>query len=138
MAMPWSKSTQGLPELDSIEACARVMKEEIVVLFKHSPTCPVSWMAQREVMQYRAAQSEIPVYLISVRRRRDVSRYIEEKTGIQHESPQLIVLRKGEVIASASHDEVTADAISVFVGKRSLSTGPERGDASQPVPSPGS
>jgi len=95
-------------------------------------------MAQREVMQYRSAQPEIPVYLISVRRRRDVSRYIEEQTGIQHESPQLIVLRRGEVIASASHDEVTADTISVFVGKRSLASGPERVDASQPVPSPGS
>jgi bacillithiol system protein YtxJ len=119
MAMPWSKSAQGLPELDSIEDCASVMKGELVVLFKHSPTCPVSWMAHREVMQYRSDQPEIPIYLVSVRRRREVSRHIAEQTGIHHESPQIIVLRRGEVIATASHDEVTADTITAFVGKSS-------------------
>src|SRR5437763_7887807 len=99
MALPWSKSTQGLPEIDSIEECASVMKEELVVLFKHSPTCPVSWMAHREVMQYRSAQPDVPLYLVSVRRRRDVSRYIADQTHIGHESQQLLVLRRGEVVA---------------------------------------
>lgn len=119
MAMLWSKSAQGLPELDSIEDCVSVMNGELVVLFKHSPTCPVSWMAHREVMQYRSAQPDIPVYLVSVRRRREVSRHIAEQTGIQHESPQIIVLRRGEVVAAASHDDVTADTITAFVGKNS-------------------
>jgi bacillithiol system protein YtxJ len=115
MAMPWSKSAQSVPEIDSIEDCASVMQEELVVLFKHSPTCPVSWMAHREVLQYHSSQADVPVYLVSVRRRREVSRHIAEQTGIQHESPQIIVLRRGAVVASASHDEITSEAIAAFV-----------------------
>jgi bacillithiol system protein YtxJ len=114
--MPWSKSAQSVPELDSIEDCASLMQAEVVVLFKHSPTCPVSWMAHREVLRYQSSQPDVPVYLISVRRRREVSRHIADQTGIQHESPQIIVLRRGAVVASASHDEITSEAIAAFVG----------------------
>jgi bacillithiol system protein YtxJ len=119
MAMPWSKSTQSLPEIDSIEECASVMKEELVVLFKHSPTCPVSWMAHREVLQYRSEQPHVPIYLISVRRRREVSRHIAEQTGIRHESPQVIVMRKGEVIGTGSHDDITAETLATLVRGKS-------------------
>src|SRR4051812_17770467 len=118
MALPWSKSTQGLPEIDSIEECASVMKEELVVLFKHSPTCPVSWMAHREVMYYRSEQPDVSIYLISVRRRGDVSRHIAEQTGIQHQSPQIIVLRQGEVVAASSHDEISSEMIASFVERQ--------------------
>ena len=114
MSMPWSKSTGNLPEVDSVEECNSLMQRELVILFKHSPTCPVSWMAHREVMQLRTEQPHLPLYLISVRRRRDVARFIEERTGIRHESPQVIVLRSGAVVASASHDDVTASAIMEF------------------------
>lgn len=141
MAMPWSsRSTQGIPEIDSIEDCARLMAQELVILFKHSPTCPVSWMAHREVMQYRSAEPEAPLYIVSVRRRRDVARYIAEKTGIQHESPQVIVLRRGQVVASGSHDDITSDAIVKFVGKETSGQVSGFGtlNGTEPLPNPGS
>ena len=114
--MPWSKSTGNLPEVDSIEECNSLMQKDLVILFKHSPTCPVSWMAHREVMQLRTEQPDLPLYLISVRRKREVARFIEERTGVRHESPQILVLRQGEVVAAVSHDDVTASAIKDFVG----------------------
>ncbi len=114
--MPWSKSTGNIPEVDSVEECNSLMRNELVIFFKHSPTCPVSWMAHREVMRLRAEQPELPIYLISVRRRRDVARLIEERTGVRHESPQVLVLRHGKAVASASHDDVTVSAIKDFLG----------------------
>ena len=117
--MPWSKSTGNLPEIDSVEECNSLMGKELVVFFKHSPTCPVSWMAHREVMRLRTEQPELPLYLVSVRRRRDVARLIEERTGVRHESPQILVLRHGRVVGSASHDDVTASAIKDFLGTSS-------------------
>jgi bacillithiol system protein YtxJ len=115
MSMPWSKSIGNLPEVDSVEECDLLMQQDLVILFKHSPTCPVSWMAHREVMRLRTEQPDLPLYLVSVRRRRDVARFIAERTGIRHESPQVIVLRGGAAIASVSHDDVTASAIQEFV-----------------------
>jgi bacillithiol system protein YtxJ len=113
--MPWSKSTGNLPEVDSIEECRLLMQKDFVILFKHSPTCPVSWMAHREVMRLHTEQPDLPFYLISVRRRRDVARFVAEHTGVCHESPQVLVLRSGTVVASASHDDVTASAIKDFI-----------------------
>ena len=109
-----------------MEECNSLMQRDLIILFKHSPTCPVSWMAHREVMQLHTEQPELPLYLVSVRRRRDVARFIEERTGIRHESPQVLVLRRGGVVASASHDDVTASAIKDFIG---TSNGVESGSA---------
>ncbi len=117
--MPWSRSTQvaaGLPEVESIEQCASLMKQELLILFKHSPTCPVSWMAHREVMKVRTDHPELPMHMISVRNRRDVSLFVADRTGIEHESPQIIIFRNGDPIGNASHDEVTADFIERTAG----------------------
>lgn len=113
--MPWSKSTGSIPEIESVEECKSLMDQDLIILFKHSPTCPVSWMAHREVMRLRTEQPNLPLYLISVRRRRDVARFIENQTSVQHESPQILVLRRGRVVGSASHDEVTATTIQDFI-----------------------
>ena len=98
-----------IPEIKSLAECTSLMERDLVIFFKHSPTCPVSWMAHREVVKFLADQPEAPLYLVSVRQRRDVAQYIAEKTGVRHESPQIVVLRRGEVRADASHDEVTAE-----------------------------
>jgi bacillithiol system protein YtxJ len=66
-------------------------------------------------MRFRAAQPEIPVYLVSVRRSREVARHIAERTGIQHESPQVLVLRRGDVVATASHDAITSEFLAGLV-----------------------
>lgn len=122
MPMPWSRSTPaspGLPEIGSIDECSALLQQDLVILFKHSPTCPVSWMAHREVMKFRSDYPDTPLHLISVRTRRDVSNFLAEKTGLRHESPQILIMRRGELVGDASHDEVTADFIARTAGLQS-------------------
>lgn len=111
MVLPWARSSQSLPELATTQEFDALDEHELTVVFKHSPTCPVSLYAHREVSQFCEEQPDIPVYLVSVRRRRDVARYIAERTGVRHESPQILVLRRGQVIAAASHDEISAESL---------------------------
>ena len=68
-------------------------------------------MAHREVMRLRSDYPDLPVHLISVRARRDVSQFVAEHTGIEHESPQVIIFRHGKAIGNASHDDISADFI---------------------------
>jgi bacillithiol system protein YtxJ len=51
------------------------------------------------------------VSLVVVQRARDVSSEIASRTGVRHESPQAIVLRNGEAVWSASHYDITSDAV---------------------------
>jgi len=79
-----------------------------VVLFKHSLTCPISSAAYEEMARLKTPPR---VGLVVVQRARDVSREVERRTGVRHESPQAFVFRNGEAVWSASHWDVTADAV---------------------------
>jgi bacillithiol system protein YtxJ len=43
------------------------------------------------------------VRLVEVPRQRELSDAVAERTGLRHQSPQLLVIRDGEVIWHASH-----------------------------------
>lgn len=78
------------------------------ILFKSSPRCAISFFAERELADYCAGQPDTAVRVIDVVRNRDLSGYAAARTCVRHESPQLIVLRAGEVVATATHDAITA------------------------------
>jgi bacillithiol system protein YtxJ len=64
-----------------------------------------------EVETFLRTRPELPAYIVHVRSERPLSQQIAERSGIQHESPQLIVLRSGAPVWSASHREITAEAL---------------------------
>lgn len=82
-------------------------QNEPVVLFKHSTSCPISSHAHREMERF----SELDVNIVIVQRARDLSREIERRTGVRHESPQALVLRGGEAVWNASHYDITEEAV---------------------------
>jgi bacillithiol system protein YtxJ len=90
---------------EALEQLFARSQEEPVVLFKHSNTCPISAMA------YQRMQEVPDVALVVVQRSRELSRAVETRTGVRHESPQVLVLRRGESVWSASHFDITADAV---------------------------
>lgn len=88
-----------------------VLENDIAVLYKHSPICGLSARALREVRGFIATHPALPVYLVNVITRRELSRQIEQHTGVRHESPQAIVLRDGRPTWHASHRAVTKQAL---------------------------
>jgi bacillithiol system protein YtxJ len=99
----------ALQELTTTEQFDSLSSADLSIIFKHSPTCPISLFAHREVSRFCEGQPNAPVYLISVRRQRDVASHVAQQTGVRHESPQVLVLSRGGVLASASHDAITAE-----------------------------
>ena len=53
----------------------------------------------------------VQAYLVDVRAQRSLSQQIAARTGVQHESPQVIILRRGASIWHASHYDITAGDI---------------------------
>lgn len=93
-------------EKQELEELFKLSESEPVVLFKHSTTCPISAAAYQQMEQMTDQVS-----LIVVQRSRDLSGEVEERTGIRHESPQAIILRKGQPVWHASHWKITAEAV---------------------------
>lgn len=79
---------------------------EPVILFQHDPYCPISRRAYRELSgaPFRAA-------LVDVAQDESLSRTIEKRTGVPHESPQVLVFRSGKVVWDASHLKITRGAV---------------------------
>jgi bacillithiol system protein YtxJ len=101
---------RDLEELDKLlgESAARP-----VLLFKHSYTCGISAEALDELMAHldNEALNRARYALVTVQTHRDVSNAVTRKLGVRHETPQALVIRDGQVVWSASHFRVTADAM---------------------------
>jgi len=100
--------------IDEIGLEAAITASELnpVFLFKHSTTCPISSAAYREVAGYAETDGAVQsVYLIKVIESRPVSNAISARTGVAHQSPQLILLGSGDVLWSASHYEISKEKI---------------------------
>ena len=110
-----------LLELTSTRDFDSLANHELSIIFKHSHTCPISLFAHGEVARFCERQPDAPVYLISVKRQRDIARHVAEYTGVQHESPQVVVMSRGGVLAAASHEAITAEWIASAVASRGTS-----------------
>lgn len=90
--------------------------DKLKIIFKHSPACSVSFFAQREMNKLGDEITEIAdLYIVNVIGDRPVSNEIARRTGVRHESPQLLFLHEGEVIWNGSHHHVTAKNVKKII-----------------------
>ena len=80
-----------------------------IVVFKHSNTCGISSAAYREMEKLD------DVNLLEIQSARELSNEVESITGVEHESPQVIVLKNGKAVWNASHYGVKAVAVAEAV-----------------------
>jgi bacillithiol system protein YtxJ len=90
---------------------ATAFAEPLAVVYKHSPICPTSGLAYEEIRSLRRLQQDVPVYLVDVIHSRLLSRYIAERLGVVHASPQAIILRSGVPAWHGSHFDLRADTM---------------------------
>lgn len=106
----------GLKELtttEELDAAFALSAAQPILIYKHSLTCGTSGLAYEEVLDL-AEGSMLPgsAFLVRIQAARDVSQAIEDRLGIRHESPQVLLIVEGRVVWHASHFRVTARAIS--------------------------
>jgi bacillithiol system protein YtxJ len=106
-----------ITDTKAFEEMADRSKERPVVIFKHSLTCAISAGAYDQMAEF-----EGEVALIEVQRAPELSTEIENRLGVEHESPQVIVLRNGQVVWNASHFKITAAAVATAVREAGVST----------------
>ena len=91
-------------------------KEKPVAIFKHSTRCGISSGAKRNLeADVNNIPENVDFYLLDLISFRNVSSAISARFGVQHESPQMIVLNKGEVVYHASHYSIDMAQIGASV-----------------------
>ena len=64
-----------------------------------------------EVETFLRQQPNLTAFTVDARAQRPLSQMIAARSGVEHESPQIIVLRRGVPIWDASHRDITAAAL---------------------------
>ena len=97
---------QTIVDSRALDSLLENSKQRPIVIFKHSLACSISAAAYREMQKL-----DSEVVLVEVQNAGQVSRELADRTGIRHESPQVIVFRNGKAVWNASHYEVKAHAV---------------------------
>ena len=83
-----------------------------VVIFKHSTRCSTSSMALgRLERSWKLSEKGVPTYFLDLLKYRNISDKIEQLFEISHESPQILLIKNGKCIYSASHSDISAHEI---------------------------
>lgn len=91
---------------DDLDRLFTASAEQPVVLFKHDFACGTSVRAYYELA---SMPGQIP--LIDVARQKGLAADVAARTGIKHESPQVIVVSHGQPVYSASHGKIRRDDV---------------------------
>jgi bacillithiol system protein YtxJ len=105
-----------MKEMMSRQDADAAFGEEAALVFKHSNQCPISANARREMESLLSGGEPVPVYMVDVNDRRDVSDYVAERTGVEHQSPQVIVVRGGQAGWHADRFDITAQSVREGLG----------------------
>jgi len=96
---------------DLAEFHSALTRHPRVMLFKHSPICPVSASAHREWEAFGADRPDAALLFVDVIGDRAVARALAIESGVAHASPQAILFVDGEARWDASHGDVTREAL---------------------------
>lgn len=100
--LPWI-FLESMEQLETLEAGSN---ERPQVIFKHSSTCGISSMVLKMFNGSYDSTLDCDLYFLTIQAHRDLSNAIADKFGVRHESPQLLVVKNGEVTFHASHGAI--------------------------------
>jgi bacillithiol system protein YtxJ len=103
---------QHLLRQDEFDSVLLESHDRPVLIFKHSTRCIISTMVMRSLEAQADRLNPLgPWYYLDLIAHRDYSNLIAQELGINHESPQLIILHSGKVIWHDSHQGITPEAV---------------------------
>lgn len=99
--MNWKKLTNS-SQLEEIKALS---KEKPVLIFKHSTRCSISSMSLDRLLRNwkQGDEEKVEPYYLDLITFRALSDQIEDEFGVEHASPQVILVKDGKAIYDNSH-----------------------------------
>lgn len=85
-------------------------KTRLQVVYKHSIRCSISSVVKSS-LERAAEPDEIDFYYLDLINFRAVSNKIAEDTRVEHESPQVLLIKDGKCIYNESHTAINMDDI---------------------------
>ena len=109
--LPWIT----LSELSQLDTINEKSSTKTQVIFKHSTRCGISRMVMNQFVDaYDVNENNLDLYYLDLLNYRDVSNEVGYKFQVSHQSPQLLVIKNGVVVAHDSHGAINELDLSRF------------------------
>lgn len=110
--IPWI----SLEHKDQLEVLTENSKTRPQAIFKHSTTCGVSRMVLNMFnSSYGLKPSQMDFYFLDLHANREVSNKVAETFQVMHQSPQLLIVKNGVVVAHDSHGGISEIKLEQYV-----------------------
>lgn len=110
---------QQLNSIDQLNDLVSKSFDEPVLIFKHSTRCSISSMAlDRLERAWNPAEMEgLSAWYLDLIAHRDISNKIAELFKVEHQSPQVLLIKNGETSYHTSHMGINYGQVKEALGK---------------------
>jgi bacillithiol system protein YtxJ len=97
-----------LTNLGQLNEIMMLSEVKPVLIFKHSTRCSVSRMALKQFENEFDLADTVDAYFLDLLEYRNISNEIAQRFQVEHQSPQLILIKDGKAIYDVSHSAIDA------------------------------
>lgn len=105
----------ALTDIDQLNLIIEESNSKPVVIFKHSTRCIISKMALRGFESDYNFGDDFLCYYLDLIVNRDISNEIANRFGIEHQSPQILIIKNGVVVYNESHEGIDANVLKSYL-----------------------
>lgn len=95
---------------EEMEQLILLSQQKPQVIFKHSTRCSISSVAKSRLEKSKT-KNEVSFYYLDLLSYRTLSNAIAARFGIEHESPQILVIKDGKCVYDESHMGIDMEEI---------------------------
>lgn len=107
-----------IEEPAKVEQILKASQEKPQLIYKHSNRCGTCLFAKSELERAsEEIKGQAEMHFVDVIRNRSASNFLAEQLGICHESPQAILVAKGNVLWHASHGGIKESELLNALGR---------------------
>ena len=104
---------EQLTDLKQIEQLKEASFLSPVLFFKHSTRCSISVMALNR-FEREWNNTTVITYFLDLLNYREISNHIAALFEVEHQSPQVLLIKDGVCVFHASHNAINAQAVNEF------------------------
>lgn len=105
-----------ISSVNDLDEIIEASHHKTVAVFKHSTRCGISRMVLKSFeSEFDLSDDEIALYFLDLLQHRTISTEIAERFKVRHESPQLLVIKNGQIVFHTSHGRIEAGLLHQYI-----------------------
>lgn len=101
----------NLEYIEQLNTIVQKSNEKPIIIFKHSTRCGISRMVLKQFEKEYNLENRVEAYLLDLLNYRDISSAIATQFGVNHQSPQILLIKDGSAVYHASHHDINAGEV---------------------------